>query len=138
MHFTDPFGQAERAGAEHLPVVELLEGLAVALIAGDLADEQDQRRRVLERRVQSDAGVGRPRPAGDKTDAGAAAELALRFSHESRAAFLATSDETDFFGMLVEAVEHGQIAFARHAKNRLDTLCDQRFDQQMAGNPAWI
>ena len=40
VHLADPFGHAERAGAEHLPVVHLLEGFAVALFAGHLADEQ--------------------------------------------------------------------------------------------------
>ena len=40
----DPLGHAERARAEHLPVVDFLERLAVALVAGHLADEQDHRR----------------------------------------------------------------------------------------------
>ena len=66
----DPLGEAERSGAEHLPVVDLLERLAVALVARDLADEQDQRRRVLERGVQADRGVARARPAGDEAQPG--------------------------------------------------------------------
>ena len=40
VHLADPLGEAERAGAEHLPVVDLLEGLAVALVARHLADEE--------------------------------------------------------------------------------------------------
>ena len=35
-HLADPLGHAERAGAEDLAVVELLEGLAVALVARHL------------------------------------------------------------------------------------------------------
>ena len=80
----DPLGHAQRAGAEHLPVVDLLEGLAVALVAGHLADEQDHRRAVLERGVHADAGVGRARAAGHEADARPAAELALRLGHEGR------------------------------------------------------
>jgi hypothetical protein len=44
LHLGHPLGHAQRAGAEHLAVVDFLEGLAVALIAGHLADEQHQRR----------------------------------------------------------------------------------------------
>jgi hypothetical protein len=40
VHFADPLGEAERPGPEHLPVVDLLERLAVALAARDLADEE--------------------------------------------------------------------------------------------------
>ena len=65
----DPLREAERARAEHLPVVDLLEGLAVALVARDLADEQDHRRRVLERGVQADRGVARARPARHEAQA---------------------------------------------------------------------
>ncbi len=55
-HLGDARGVVElerplRHRAEHGLVVELLEGLAPALRARDLADEQDQRRRVLARGV---------------------------------------------------------------------------------------
>ena len=123
----------ERAGAEHLAVVEFLEGLAVALVAGHLADEQDHRRGVLERGVQADAGVGGARAARDEADARPAAELALRLGHERRAAFLAAGDEADALAVLVKAVEHRQVALARHAEDGVDALLDQRFDQRVAG-----
>src|SRR4030095_2323985 len=55
-----PLGEAERSRPEHLPVVDFLERLAVALAARDLADEQDHRRRVLERGVHADRRVARP------------------------------------------------------------------------------
>ena len=47
----DPLGDL----AEHAPVVDLLERLALDLIARDLADEEHHRRRVLKRRVHADA-----------------------------------------------------------------------------------
>jgi hypothetical protein len=77
VHLADPLGEAERARAEHLPVVDLLERLAVALLARHLADEDDQRRRVLERGVDADRRVARARSAGDEADPRAAAQLAL-------------------------------------------------------------
>jgi hypothetical protein len=54
-------GHALGAGAEEVEVVHLLEGLAVALVAGDVAHEQHHGRRVLEGRVHADRGVGRAR-----------------------------------------------------------------------------
>src|SRR5206468_11352285 len=101
-------------GAEHLAVVDLLKGLAVALVAGDLADEQDHRRAVLERGVQPDARVRRAGAARHEADARAAAQLALRLGHEGRAALLPTGDEADALAVPMEAVEHGQVALARH------------------------
>ena len=47
--------------AEHARVVELLERLAAEVAPRHLADEQDQRRRVLVRGVHADRGVGRAR-----------------------------------------------------------------------------
>ena len=84
-----PFGDA----AVHAPVVDLLERLAIGEVAADLADEDDQRRRVLGCGVDADGGVRRARPAGDEHDARPAGELAVRLAHVSRAAFLAADDE---------------------------------------------
>ena len=133
VHLADPLGHAERAGAEHLPVVDLLERLAVALLARHLADEEDHRRAVLEGRVQPDARIRRARPAGDEADARAAGQLALRLGHERRAALLAAGDEADALAVLVKAVEHGEVAFARHAEGAIDALRDQGFDEGVAG-----
>jgi hypothetical protein len=133
LHFGHPLGHAQRAGAEHLAVVEFLEGFAVALVAGHLAHEQDQRRAVLERRVHTDAGVGGTRPAGHEADARPAAELALRLGHEGGAAFLPAGHEADAVAVFVKAVQHGQVAFARHAEGGVHALGDQGFHQHMAG-----
>ena len=132
VHLADPLGHAQRAGAEHLAVVEFLERLAVALVAGHLADEQDHRRGVLEGGVHADAGIGRARPAGDEADARSAAQLALCFGHEGRAALLAAGDEADAVAVLVKAVEHGQVTLAGHAEAGVDALRDQGFDQHVA------
>ena len=35
--------------------------------------------------------------------------------------------------MLVKAVEHGEVALAGHTEDRVHALCDQGFDQGVAG-----
>ena len=112
-------------------VVDFLERLAVALVARHLADEQDHRRRVLECRVHADRGVGRARAARHEAHARPAGELALRLGHVARAALVTAGDEADPVAMLVEAVEHGQEALARHAERRCRALLDQ------ASTSAW-
>jgi hypothetical protein len=47
--------------AEHAPVVDLLECLAIDHVAPNLPDEQDHRRRILRRSVDADTGVRRTR-----------------------------------------------------------------------------
>jgi len=122
----DPLG-------EDLPVVDLLEGLAVALAARDLADEQDHRRRVLERRVQADRGVARAGSARHEAQARSTAELALRLGHVARAALLPTGDEADAIAMLVEAIERGEEALAGNAEDGVRALREQRFDEGVTG-----
>ena len=66
----DPVGAVDlrdplRHRPEHPPVVDLLERLALLLVGRDLADEQDQRRRVLERGVHADRRVRGAGPARD-------------------------------------------------------------------------
>ena len=65
-NFDDPF----RDAAEHLPVVDLLEGVAAQVAHGYLADQQEERHRVLLRRVHGDRGVAGAGSAADAGDAG--------------------------------------------------------------------
>jgi hypothetical protein len=58
----------------------------------------------------------------------------LRVGHERGAALLPAGDEADPVGVLVEAVEHGQKAFARHAEHGVDPLGHQGLHQGMAGD----
>ena len=58
----------------------------------------------------------------------------MRLSHEGGAALLAADDELDGFAVLVEAVQHRQIAFARHAEGMGDALGQKAFDKNMAGD----
>ena len=133
VHFADPLGEAERPGPEHLPVVDLLERLAIALAARDLADEQDHRRRVLERGVHADCRVARARAARHEAQARPTGELALRLRHVARPALVAAGDEADAVAMLVEAVERGEEAFARDAEDGGRALRDQGLDEGVPG-----
>ena len=133
LHLAHPLRQAEGARAEHLAVVDLLESLAIALVGGHLAHQQDHRRRVLEGDMHADAGVGRARPARDEADARAAGQLAVGLGHEGGAAFVATGDEADAVAMLVEAVQRRQEALAGHPEHRVDALGDQGLHEGVAG-----
>ena len=120
----DPF----RHAAEHPAVVDLLEGVALAAAAVDLADEQDHRHAVLLRHVHAGAGVGGTGTAGDHGDAGPAGELAMCRGHHRRPALLAADDEADLGGV-VEGVEDLEIALAGHAEDGLDALDAQLVHQ---------
>src|SRR5439155_4951135 len=122
---SDVLGDAFRAldlrhplddAAVHAPVVDFLECFAVGKVAADLADEDDQRRRILCRGMDADRGIRRARAARDEDDARASGKLAVRFSHIRRAAFLTADDQAQAIAYIVEGVEHRQIALARYAE----------------------
>ena len=115
----DPFG----LGAEHGAVIHFLEGLALAHAALDLAHEEDQRRGVLLGDMHAGQRVRCARAARDHADAGFAGQLAVRVGHHRGAAFLAADRDLDVG--VVQAVQHRQVAFARHAENVFDALGDQ-------------
>src|SRR4029079_14241134 len=134
----DPLGHALRARAEETGVLDLLEGLAIALVARDIAHKQHHRSRILECRMPPDRSIGRTRTAGDEAHARTAGQLAMRFRHESGAAFLAVDDEADLFAIGVKAIQHGQVAFAGHAKSVRRALRHQAFHNQVTGELAHV
>ena len=83
--------------------------------------------------MHADRGVARARAARHEAQPRPAAELALRLGHVARAALVAAGDEADPVAVLVEAVEHGEEAFAGNAEDGVDALGDQRFDEGVAG-----
>ena len=123
-------GRPLRHRAEHRAVVELLERLALAHLARDLADEHDQRRGILPGDVDAGRGVGGARAAGDEDDARPAGDLADGLRHHRRAALLAADGELD--RPVVERVERREIAFARHAEHVLHAVDEQLIDQDFA------
>ena len=86
-----PFGDRR----EHAAVVDLLEGLALGLIAGHLPHEQDHRRRVLHGGVNADGGVAGAGAARDETDAGPARQLAGGLRHIGGPALVPAGDQLD-------------------------------------------
>ena len=126
----DPF----RHLPEHAPVVQLLERLALLLIGRDLADEQDQRRRVLERRVHAHRRVRRTGPARDDADSRAARELPVGVRHVRGAGLVPAGDEAD--RRLVEPVEQRDVALARDAERRVGAVHDELVDEQLSAVPA--
>jgi hypothetical protein len=122
-----PFGHL----AEHAPVVDLLEGLALGHVAGDLADEQNHRRRVLEGDVHPGGRVGGAGSTGDHADPGTARQLAGRFCHHRRAALLTAGRDRDF-RRIVKRIEHREIAFTRHAEDVIGAMHPQGLDQQLS------
>jgi hypothetical protein len=116
--------------AEHPPVVDLLECLALAHLASDLADEQDHRRRILHGDMQASGGVGSTRSARDKTDAGLTGHLAPRFRHHRRATLMPGNRHGN--RRIMQRVEHVQIALAGDTEHTLDTIGLQRLDNEVA------
>ena len=108
-------------GREEGGKVDLLEALAVAVAARDVADEQDHRGRILEGDMDAGAGVGRAGAAGDEGDARAAGHLAVGVGHVGDPAFLPADDRVDL-GRVVERVEHGEEALARHGEDAVAAL----------------
>ncbi len=118
--------------AEHASIVDLLEGFAFGEVVADLADEQDDRGRILERRVNADGRVGRTRATRDEGHTGLTGELGVGVGHERSARLMARDDQLDHLARVVECVEHADIALARHAERVIDAL-DQELVDEDAG-----
>ena len=118
-------------GREESGEVDLLEALAVAVAARDVADEQDHRGRILEGDVDAAAGVGRAGTAGDEGDAGPAGHLAVGVGHVRDAALLPADDGVDL-GRVVQRVEHREEALARHGEDAVAALDPKLVDEDAA------
>ena len=134
----DPVGIVDlrhplRHRPEHVAVVDLLECLAPHHLAGHLADQKNQGRRVLIGGVHSARGVRRPRAASDHADPRPAGELSVGVGHVRGADLVAAGDELD--RSIVERVQHGQIALAGNAEGQLDPVDDELVDEELAARP---
>ena len=107
----DPLGDA----AEEMRVVDLLAGLPAPVRPGHLADEQDQRRRVVLGKVHADAGIGGAWAPRDHAHPRRPGGLAVGLGHEARAALVPVGDEGDL-GDIPHAVQQGEVALARHGE----------------------
>ena len=127
-------GDPLRHAAEHPAVVDLLERVALAAAAVDLADEQDHRQAVLLGDMHAGTGVGGTRATRHHRDAGPAGELAPRCGHHRGAALLAADHEADL-GRVVQGIEDLEIALAGHAEDGRDAECRQLVDQDAPARP---
>ena len=115
-------------------VVELLECLSIACIAGHITDKQDHGGRILKGRMYADRGIGRPRAPGHKADPGSARQSPLCIGHEGRSTLLATGDKTDLVTVTMKTVQYCQIALAWNPKCMGHALGQKAFNKQVAGN----
>ena len=121
-----PFGERR----EHRGEIDFLKALAVAVVAGDIADKKDHRGAVLHRGMDADAGIGRAGATGDKGDTGLSSHLAVGLCHEGGAAVLAGGDGLDG-AAVVQRVEHREEAFPGDGEDALGALNDQLVDENL-------
>jgi hypothetical protein len=95
-----------------------------------LADEQDHRRRVLERGVHADRGVRGARAAGDDRDPRPAGELSVGVGHVRRAG-LVPADHVAEVGV-AQRVEHRQVALAGDAEEAVGAVDPELVDEDLA------
>ncbi len=107
--------------------MHLLERVASARAALDLADEEDHRRRVLLSDMEAERGIGGAGASRHETHARPARRLADGLRHHRRAALMAADGDGDV--AIVERVEHGEIAFAGHAEDVAHAMGNELVDE---------
>ena len=120
--------------AEHARVVELLECLAPEVRARHLADEEDERSRVLVGGVDPDRGVRRARRARDEADPRAGRSASRRPPPCSPRRLVAGREQPD--RRVPDRVEHAEVALARDAVRRVHAVDEQLVDQDARGRAA--
>jgi hypothetical protein len=120
--------------AEQADVVELLEGLASKVRPRHLADEEDERSRVLVGGVDPDRGVRCSGSTRDQTDARPAGQLPVGLGHVGRRRLVAGRIEPD--RRVADRVEHADVALARDAVRRVHAVDEQLVDQDARGGAA--
>ena len=116
---------------EHARQIDLLKRLAPDHGPTDLADEQNQRGRVLPGDMNAGARVCRPRSPGHHADSRPATQLAVCLRHHRRTPFLAACEEAERFPAIDERVQYRQVAFARNAEDMLRTVYEQLIHQDL-------
>src|SRR5271167_834217 len=125
-----PFGR----GTEKSGIVHLLKCAAPEHAALDLADEENQRNRIMLRDMHAMGRVGRAGPAGHKADPRAIDEPGVGDRHH-RGPRLLPADR-DRQGGVMHRVERGQVRFAGHTEDMLGALRDELVDEDLAAGPA--
>ena len=74
-----------------------------------------------------------PGSPGDEAHPGIARQLAVRFGHICRAGFMPTGHVTDAL-RIVNSVEYLEVALARNAESRVDTMRFQCVDEDSSAS----
>ena len=122
VHLDGPF----RHGAEDLFIIDFLKRPTAAHGAFDLADEHDQWHAVVFGNMDRMGAVHRARSARRKEDADLAGQPRIGVGHDACACLLTCDSDLDL--RVVKGIEHGEIGFARHAEDMLDTLQGELVD----------
>src|SRR5207245_1749019 len=112
------------------------ERLALAHLACDLPNEQNERGRILLGNVESRGRVGRTGSARDETDAGAASRLPASFGHDGGAALMPADGNGNI--AVVKRIERRDIALARNAEHVPHAMDEELIDQDFAGGPGAV
>ena len=113
-------------------IILFLQRQPANILAFHVANQHHQRCRIMIGGVECDHGIGRPRPAGDQRNPGAAiAHAPIGRGHEARAAFMATDHQIDA-RKIAQRIRQPQIAFARHAIDDVNVMGREAFGQHIA------
>jgi hypothetical protein len=131
VHLDDLLGDVrEEAG-----IVLLLEGEAAEILAFDLADQHDDRCRVVIGGMEGDEAVREAGPARHHGDAGSLAQPPVRHRHEAGACLVAAHHDTDRVA-LDERAGEPNIALAGHAIDLVDVVRFEAFRQEAGDGSA--
>ena len=110
-------------------IILLLQREPAEILALDLADQHDHRRRVVIGGVQRDHRVRQPRPARHHRHPGAVAQPAVGHRHVAGAALVPADDDADRIA-LDQRAGQPDIALAGHAIDLVDVVRFEAFRQQ--------
>ena len=113
----DPLGERRK----HLAEIDLLEGLAVDLVARHLADEHDHRRRVLKGGMDTDRRIARAWASRHQQDPRPPSQLTVCLGHKGGAALLPARHEADLRSV-EQRVQHFEIALTGDAEGRVNPM----------------
>ena len=119
--------------SEHGAVIEFLEGLALAHLAPNLPDKQNERCGILSRNMQPRRRIGSAGPARDEADARPPGCLAAGFRHDGSATLVTTNRNRDI--AVVKRIEGRDIALAGYAEYVPRAVDDELIDQNFGRRP---
>ena len=121
----DPFRQRR----EHLAVIDFLERVPAGVAVWDLADEQQQRRAVLHRHMNTDCAVASAGTAGDHRRRRPSGQLAVCVGHVDRAGLKPAGHQFQLLPLIEQSIQRVEEALAGNLEHMVDALRDERIRQ---------